>query len=490
VIETAIGGTPITMTVEGRNRFTVNVRYPQDLRSDIERLRQVLVPLPSAMPGGTPPRSSMEGDKGATRLESGQPALYLAQAMQDMSAAPGSPTPNGVPLPSMPTLSDAPRMDLGGSGSPGMPDPAQGARIDMGQGASGSGNTPAPRRTYIPLGELASIRIVGGPPMVRDEDGMLVGYVYVDIDQASRDIGGYVDDAKAVVQRALQAGALSLPPGYSLRWTGQYELLQETAARMKMVVPLTLMIVVLLLFLHFKNLIEVLIVLLSIPFALVGSVWLLWLLDYRMSTAVWVGIIALVGLAAQTGIVMILYIDHAFERRKRAGKIRDLNDIIWAHMEGTVLRVRPKLMTVSTMLIGLVPLLWASGSGADVMKRIAAPMVGGLITSAFLTLEIIPVIYTYWRQEQLLWELLPAHDAARLAKLKLLAVVHGIAWLALASLFVARVYVVVPDAWRIGTLAASVLTIVTSAAAYLSLRPLARRLVWPAPVVLGHHHHG
>jgi Cu(I)/Ag(I) efflux system membrane protein CusA/SilA len=142
-------------------------------------------------------------------------------------------------------------------------------------------------------------------------------------------------------------------------------------------------------------------VLLSIPFALVGTVWLLYALDYRLSTAVWVGIIALVGLAAQTGIVMIVYIDQAFFRRLRAGKVRDLDDIIWAHMEGTVLRVRPKLMTVSTMLVGLVPLLWATGSGADVMKRIAAPMVGGLLTSAFLTLEIIPVIYTYWRYAQL-----------------------------------------------------------------------------------------
>ena len=151
---------------------------------------------------------------------------------------------------------------------------------------------------------------------------------------------------------------------------------------MKIVIPLTLLIIVLLLFLQFRNVVEVLIILLSIPFALVGSVWLLWLLDYRLSTAVWVGIIALVGLAAQTGIVMIVYIDHAFERRKAAGQINDLDDIIAAHMEGTVQRVRPKLMTVATMLIGLVPLLWATSSGADVMKRIAAPMVGGLLTSA------------------------------------------------------------------------------------------------------------
>ena len=171
---------------------------------------------------------------------------------------------------------------------------------------------------------------------------------------------------------------------------------------MRLVIPLTLLLIVLLLYLHFRNFTEVLIVLLSIPFALIGSVWLLWALDYHLSTAVWIGLIALVGLAAQTGIVMIVYIDHAYERRRAAGKIRDLSDIIWAHMEGTVQRVRPKLMTVATMLAGLIPLLWATGSGADVMKRIAAPMVGGLLTSAFLTLEIIPVIYTYWRQEQLL----------------------------------------------------------------------------------------
>ncbi|MBL8970042.1 MAG: efflux RND transporter permease subunit, partial [Myxococcales bacterium] len=183
--------------------------------------------------------------------------------------------------------------------------------------------------------------------------------------------------------------------------TGQYEELAAMQARMRLLLPLTLMLVALLLYLQFRNLTEVLIVLLSVPFALVGSVWMLWLLDYRLSTAVFVGVIALVGLAAQTGVVMIVYIDHAFERRLRAGKIRDRSDIVWAHMEGTVLRVRPKLMTVATMLIGLTPLLWATGSGADVMKRIAAPMIGGLLSSAFLTLELIPVVYTYWRAAQL-----------------------------------------------------------------------------------------
>ena len=400
VIESAIGGLPITTTVEGRNRFTVNVRYPQDLRSDPERLREVLIPVP--MPAGV-----------------------------------------------------------------------AGAKVASPRGPGAS------ERASVPLGELAEVRIVEGPPMVRDEDGLLVGYVYVDIDQSARDLGGYVDDAKRAVQVALDDHALTLPSGYALRWTGQYEALEETSARMRVIIPVTLMIIVLLLYLHFQNIVEVLIVLLSIPFALVGSVWLIWLLDYRVSTAVWIGVIALVGLAAQTGIVMIVYIDNAYERRKRAGKIRDLNDIIWAHMEGTVLRVRPKLMTVATMLLGLVPLLWASGSGSDVMKRIAAPMVGGLITSTFLTLEIIPVVYTYWRLEQLLWQRLPAHDAPKLRKLQWLAWAHGAGWTGLLAMLVTSIYLELPPAWRTASLAVSVCTIALSALAYLTLRPSAHRLVWP-----------
>jgi len=236
--------------------------------------------------------------------------------------------------------------------------------------------------------------------MVRNEAGLLVGYVYVDV-APDRDVGGYVADAKEVVQQALSSGQVKLEPGMYLKWTGQYELLEQMRERMSILVPLALLIISLLLYLQFKNVTEVLIVLLSIPFALVGSVWLLYLLDYHLSTAVWVGVIALVGLAAQTGVVMIVYIAHAFERRVREGSIHSLQDIIAAHTEGTVLRVRPKLMTVGTMLVGLTPLLWATGSGADVMKRIAAPMVGGLLSSAFLTLELIPVISTYWRYSQL-----------------------------------------------------------------------------------------
>jgi len=468
-IEAAIGGAPIGVTVEGRNRFSINVRYPQDLRSDVERLRRVLVPVG----GGGAAASGKMGAVEPTKV----PELLLAQMGGGMgaSAQPGAAAPararasGGIPG----TASDAPLIQwdsgvnvadqatLGGLG---------GATLQKGG-----------KQSFVPLGQVADIRIVGGPPMVRDEGGLLVGYVYVDIDPTQRDIGGYVSEAKHAVHEALEHGALVMPQGYYLRWTGQYEQLEKMAERMRLVIPATILIIMVLLFLHFRNFVEVLIVLLSIPFALVGSVWLLWLLDYRLSTAVWVGIIALAGLAAQTGIVMIVYIDNAYERRRRAGKIRDLSDIIWAHMEGTVQRVRPKLMTVATMLAGLVPLLWASGSGADVMKRIAAPMVGGLLTSAFLTLEIIPVVYTYWRQEQVLWERLAELDGVRLAALRLWTRVQGAGWALLVGALVAMIYVELPrGAWAVA-LVGAVAGILVGTVAYLRERPEARRLVWPAP---------
>jgi Cu(I)/Ag(I) efflux system membrane protein CusA/SilA len=334
-------------------------------------------------------------------------------------------------------------------------------------------------QSFVPLGQVADIKVTGGPPMVRDEAGLLVGYVYVDIDQGQRDIGGYVNEAKEVVARAMEKGDLKFPDGYYPKWTGQYEQLAEMLARMKIVVPVTLLIVVLLLFLQFRNFVEVLIILLSIPFALIGSVWLLWLLDYRLSTAVWVGIIALVGLAAQTGIVMIVYIDHAFQRRKAAGMINDLDDIVAAHMEGTVQRVRPKLMTVSTMLIGLVPLLWAQSSGADVMKRIAAPMVGGLLTSAFLTLEIIPVIVTYWRLEQLLWERLKPAGVELLGRLQTAATVAAIGAAIAAALGLCNLYVTFPGRSLLFGESLAAAAFLGGIAAYVIHRPAARQLVWP-----------
>jgi Cu(I)/Ag(I) efflux system membrane protein CusA/SilA len=268
-----------------------------------------------------------------------------------------------------------------------------------------------PRTSAVALGDVASVQITSGPPMVRDDSGLLVGYVYVDID-ATRDLGSWVEDAQQLVQRAIARGDVVLPVGGHLRWTGQYEQMQEMEERLRLLVPLALLSVVLLLYLQFRDFTEVLIVLLSVPFALVGSVWAIYLLGHHLSAAVWVGIIALIGLATQTGVVMIVYIDQAYRRRLAEGRIRSRADIIEAHAEGTILRVRPKLMTVGTMLVGLAPLLWAEGSGADVMRRIAAPMVGGLVTSAFLTLELIPVIYTYWRDEQRIRGLLAAHVPA------------------------------------------------------------------------------
>jgi Cu(I)/Ag(I) efflux system membrane protein CusA/SilA len=500
VIESAIGGTPIGTTIEGRNRFSINVRYPQDMRNDIEKLRRVLVPISSGnsgnggaggpMPMGTqgalhPRQTDLPGVQ-ALWPPVNDPPILLAQVMPGMDSSGSSRARPDGSRPRLPgTASDAP-MDLVGSmrmggmtpSTGGMPNPAPAVP------APGSAERGRPQQLFIPLGQLADIRITGGPPMVRDEAGLLVGYVYVDIDQATRDIGGYVDDAKAVVNAAITSGELKLPQGTYLKWTGQYEQLQQMVDRMKLVVPVTLAIIVLLLFLQFRCFAKVLIILLSIPFALVGSAWLLFLLDYRLSTAVWVGIIALVGLAAQTGIVMIVYIDHAFERRKREGRIQNLEDIIAAHMEGTVQRVRPKLMTVATMLVGLIPLLWAESSGADVMKRIAAPMVGGLVTSAFLTLEIIPAIVTYWRYEQLLWQRLATRDPAMLTALHrwTATIAAGAATLTAAAL--TPLYIPIPAPWLTIALALALLLLLSGIAGYLTRRPTAHRLIWPHPTAL------
>ncbi|MBI5549821.1 MAG: efflux RND transporter permease subunit, partial [Deltaproteobacteria bacterium] len=478
-IEAAIGGAPIASTVEGRNRFSINVRFPQDLRNDLEQLKRVLVPVRSSNGGGSAaPGGAM--DKMGSRETTPSLTGVVALAMGGMDSSASRPS-SGAALPARPSLgSSAPMLDVGSA--MGLPMLGSGSS-PMGGGTAPGAAAPAGAASselaFVPLGQLADIRIVGGPPMIRDEGGFLVGYVYVDVDPA-RDVGGYVREAKEVVRAAQSDGTLKMPAGHFLEWTGQYELLEQMAERMKLVIPLTLLIVVLLLYLHFRNFAETLIVLLSIPFALVGSVWLLWAMDYRLSTAVWVGIIALVGLAAQTGIVMIVYIDNAYERRRQAGLIRGLDDIIWAHLEGTVMRVRPKLMTVSTMLIGLLPLLWATGSGADVMKRIAAPMVGGLLTSTFLTLEIIPVVYTYWRQEQLLWERLAKLDAPRLARLRLATTVLSVGLVAGIAAPLVPLYVAVPGTWIVAAVGMGASAFMAGVAAYLALRPAARRRVWPA----------
>ena len=314
VIQSAIGGMNLTVTVEGRERYPVNVRYARELRGDVEQLKRVLVPVPVAM---------------------------------------GAPTPGGMSSP-----------------QPAPP--------------------PTGELLQIPLGALADIQIVKGPPMIKSEAGLLASYVYIDF--SGRDVGGFVDEAKQRV------GSLKIPEGYRLEWSGEYEHLVKTHERLKLVVPLTLLVIFVLIFLNTKSVIKTAIVLLAVPFSLVGSFWLLYLLGYNMSIAVWVGIIALAGIDAETGVVMLLYLDLARDKWKKAGKLQTLEDLKEAIMYGSVKRIRPKLMLVCTMLLGLVPIMFSTGTGADVMKRIAAPMVGGIGTSAILELLIYPAIYLLWKQ--------------------------------------------------------------------------------------------
>jgi len=252
----------------------------------------------------------------------------------------------------------------------------------------------------VPLGLLGRPTYVRRPAALRTEHGQLCAYVYVDL-LPGADLEGYVERARRDVASAIASGEIQLGPGERVEWTGQSELLVAGQKRLHWIVPLVALSMLGLLFLQFRNLTEALIVLVSVPFALVGSFWTLFLLGYPLSAPVWVGLLSVVGLAMQTGVVMVVYIDEAYQRRARAGQIRTRDDIVDAHAEGTVQRLRPKIMTITTMAASLLPLLWADGAGADIMKRIAAPMLGGLITSAFLTLEVLPVLYTIWRARQL-----------------------------------------------------------------------------------------
>ena len=244
---------------------------------------------------------------------------------------------------------------------------------------------PAPSGAQIPLGELAEMKITPGPPMIRSEGGRPETLVYV---VPSRDVGSYVAEAKQVI-----AQKLALPDGYSLSFSGEFEQIQERNARLLWAIPLTLLIIAVLLFLATASLFRVAVVMLAVPFSLVGAVWLLWLLGYHQSGAVWVGMIALAGLDAETGLVMLLYLDNSYERFKSLGRMRNLDDLWHAVHDGAVKRIRPKTMTVAAAFIGLVPLLWATGTGADVMRRLAAPMLGGLFTSFLMELLIYPIIF-------------------------------------------------------------------------------------------------
>jgi len=246
----------------------------------------------------------------------------------------------------------------------------------------------------VALGTLAHLGIVKGPTLIKSENGYLNNIVYVDV--RGRDVGGYVADAKRLV-----AERLTLPPGYRLEWSGQYEAMQRADKTLKVVVPITLAIIFLLLYFNFNSVAESAVVMLSLPFGLVGGVWLMWFLRYNLSVAVAIGFIALAGVAAETGVIMLVYLDHAWRARWADGRIPGQRELAEAIVEGAVLRVRPIIMTVTAVIGGLLPILWSEGTGADVMKRIAAPMVGGMVSATLLTLVVIPAIYSLWKERQL-----------------------------------------------------------------------------------------
>ena len=296
VIMSAIGGENITTTIEGRERYAVNLRYPRELREDLDRLGRVLVPT--------------------------------------------------------------------------------------GMGAQ------------VPIAQLADVKMLQGPAMIRDENGFLAGYVYVDI--AGRDVGGYVEEAKKVV-----ASKVSLKPGYVLQWSGQYENMIRVRERLKMVIPVTLVLIFVLLYMNTRSAFKASIVMLAVPFSAIGAIWLFYLLGYNVSIAAWVGMIALMGLDAETGVFMMLFLDLSYDDAKKRGLLRNLAELDEAIIHGAVKRVRPKMMTVAAAFMGLLPIMWSTSAGADVMKRIAAPMLGGLVTSFILELLVYPAIYKMWKQREL-----------------------------------------------------------------------------------------
>jgi Cu(I)/Ag(I) efflux system membrane protein CusA/SilA len=295
VIMSAIGGENITTTIEGRERFPVNLRYPRELREDLDRLGRVLVPT--------------------------------------------------------------------------------------GMGAQ------------VPIAQLADVKLVQGPAMLRDENGFLAGYVYVDI--AGRDVGGYVEEAKKVV-----ASKVSLKQGYVLQWSGQYENMIRVRERLKLVVPVTLALIFVLLYMNTRSAFKASLVMLAVPFSAIGAIWLFYLLGYNVSIAAWVGMIALMGLDAETGVFMLLFLDLSYDDAKKRGLLRNLAELDEAIVHGAVKRVRPKMMTVAAAFMGLLPIMWSTSAGADVMKRIAAPMIGGLITSFILELLVYPAIYKLWKRRE------------------------------------------------------------------------------------------
>jgi Cu(I)/Ag(I) efflux system membrane protein CusA/SilA len=371
VVEAAVGGVPVSTAIDGRARFSINLRYAADQRSDPQALRRILVPVAAT-------GSSVDFGGG----NAGAGASAAAGGLVGFGASAGG------------------MGSMGGGGSQTAPPSSGGmptAAPPMGVTSSGPDVMERWRQpgAAVPLGSLADVRVTTGPPMIKDENGVLVGYVFADIDPTQRDLGGWVDNAKVLV-----ASQLTLPAGYRLQWTGQYEFLAAMEARLRYVIPFTLVLVVALLYLAMRGWAQTFLVLASLPFAIAGSVWLLAFMDYNLSTAVWVGLIAVAGVAAETGIVMVVYLDEAFDRHMRDGRIRGPDDVDAAVVEGAAARVRPLVMTVATTVLGLLPLLWEAGVGADVTARTAAPVVGGLWSCMLLTLLVLPAAYTIWRRHQ------------------------------------------------------------------------------------------
>jgi Cu(I)/Ag(I) efflux system membrane protein CusA/SilA len=369
VVEAAVGGMPVSTAIAGRARFSINLRYAADRRSDPQALRRILVPVQAA---------GSVADVGGSNAGGG--ASPQIRAMVTPAAASGG----------MAAMAAGGSVGAMPSSGP-MPPPPGGASA-----ATDLLERWRQPNAAVPLGELADVRVVTGPPMIKDENGVLVGYVFADIDPTQRDLGGWVDDAKALV-----AAHLKLPTGYRLQWTGQYEFLAQMEARLRYIIPLTLVLVVALLYLSMRGWPQTLLVFCSIPFAVAGSIWLLAFMNYNLSTAVWVGLIAVAGVAAETGIIMVVYLDEAFARYMREGRIRAPADVDAAVVEGASARVRPLVMTVATTVLGLLPLLWEAGVGADVSARTAAPVVGGLWSCMLLTLLVLPAAYAMWRRHQL-----------------------------------------------------------------------------------------
>jgi len=309
MVMTAVGGDNQSTTVEGRERYGINVRYARDFREDLAALRRVLLPLP----GG---------------------------------------------------------------------------------------------QAQIPMEEIADVVLAHGPAMIRDENGLLAGYVYVDFDTSKTDVGSFVEQAKAAVN-----GAVKMPTGYSMTWSGQYENMLRVRERLKLILPLTLVLIFGLLYMNTRSAFKAGIVMLAVPFSAVGAVWLLYLLGYNVSIAVWVGLIALMGLDAETGVFMLLFLDLSFEEYRRKGMLHGEKDLVEAIIHGAVKRVRPKAMTVCAAMLGLLPIMWSTGTGADLMKRIAAPMVGGLVTSFLMELLVYPAIYFLWRKRALSGPAMPLSAA-------------------------------------------------------------------------------